>query len=529
MCLRWATRVFEMEPFVYWGVPSQKTNGSISCGSGVAVCSILSRDIGTIATGEWGLMSDALHRRSTTKTAFALVIVSFLLSTAVSIFSLHTMSRHNAREMNKVLATQVYDYISTELSGPIMAARTMASNSFLVDALKDEPQDADAAFSASIANYLSGIESGVGYHSSFVVSDATKRYYTRDGYTRDIDESDPEDSWYVEFMGLADQYDLDVDADERDKNSLTVYVNVKMDAERGDAVGICGVGVRMTGIQELFRTFEESFGVKISLVDRNGVVMVDTDTSSIEKANLSSLIDGGTSGDYVYSERDDGRFVVSKYVGDLDWYLVVQSNGGTNAGQYANIILLNVGLCLVVLVALVVALRVNRRRTDELTSASLVDHMTMLNNKRAFEHDKTTLLSDSPSVDLVCVAADLNGLKRANDNLGHDAGDELIRGAADCLQACFAPYGRVYRTGGDEFCALLHVREQKLEELKLELARVVSSWSGELVDALSISCGYATAWEFPDKNVSELCKIADARMYEDKERYYERMGIERRR
>lgn len=475
-------------------------------------------------------MDAALGKRSPIRFVFALVIVSFLLSTTVSLLSLHTMNQHNMRETNKMLATQVYDYIGNELSRPIMAARTMASNTFLVDELRHETETDETTFSATMARYLTDLESGVGYQSAFVISNATLRYYTRDGYARNIDPSaGSQDAWYSEFINTLNQYDLDVDFDERDKNKLTVYVNVKVGGGRTDVLGVCGVGVRMTGIQELFRSFEESFNVKISLVDSDGVVMVDTDTSNIESANLSSLIDGNTSGEYVYSELSDGRFVVTKYVNDLDWYLVVQSKKGTSAGQFASIIFLNIGLCALVLVILVVALRLNRRRTEELTSASMVDHMTMLNNKRAFEYDKTALLADEPGDDLVVVMADLNCLKRANDTLGHEAGDELIRGAADCLQTCFAPYGRVYRTGGDEYCALLHVHERRLEELKDELAIVSSAWKGTLVDSLSISCGYAPSWEFPEANVSDLCNIADERMYEDKKRYYERTGIDRRR
>lgn len=474
-------------------------------------------------------MDGTRSRHTLTKTAFALVILSFLLSTGVSILSLRLMIRHNARETNKVLTTQVYDYISTEISGPIMAARTMASNSFLVDALRDEATTDEQELSASLARYLSGVEKGVGYRSSFVVSDATKRYYTRDGYTRTIKPAtDPQDAWYAAFMDNAASYDLDVDTDERDKSTLTVYVNVKVGETPGDPLGICGVGVRMTGIQELFRTFEEGFDVKIDLVDPSGTIMVDTNTARIERENLSSLIGDAASGEYVYSELSGGRFVVTKYVEDLDWYLVVQSNGASNAGRYANIILLNVMLCAFVLVALMVALHFNRRRTNELASASLVDQPTGLHNKRAFEQDKAALARGGAGDTLVCVAADLNGLKRANDTLGHEAGDELIRGAADCLQACLGRYGKVYRTGGDEFCALLHASHDELGELKKELAQVTGAWQGELVSELSLSCGYAEARTLPHMSVAELCKIADERMYEDKDHYYERTGLKRR-
>ena len=95
--------------------------------------------------------------------------MSFLLSTGVSLFSLHLMSEHNEREVNKVLATQVYEYISSELSGPIMAARTMSSNSFLVDVLKNESELGEDAFTRSMVSYLAGIENGLGYQASFVI------------------------------------------------------------------------------------------------------------------------------------------------------------------------------------------------------------------------------------------------------------------------------------------------------------------------------------------------------------------------
>ncbi|MGZ1157511.1 GGDEF domain-containing protein [Lactobacillus delbrueckii subsp. bulgaricus] len=48
---------------------------------------------------------------------------------------------------------------------------------------------------------------------------------------------------------------------------------------------------------------------------------------------------------------------------------------------------------------------------------------------------------------------DLNGLKEANDELGHDAGDELLISAGQIISQAF---GRdyVYRVGGDEFVVL---------------------------------------------------------------------------
>ena len=53
------------------------------------------------------------------------------------------------------------------------------------------------------------------------------------------------------------------------------------------------------------------------------------------------------------------------------------------------------------------------------------------------------------------VMLDLDGLKQINDTLGHQAGDERIRAVAECLRATLRATDGAYRTGGDEFMALL--------------------------------------------------------------------------
>ncbi|MBO7675483.1 MAG: GGDEF domain-containing protein [Atopobiaceae bacterium] len=469
-----------------------------------------------------------MNRARSDRFIVVLVAVSFLLSTVVSLVSLHVMSQRNVREMNKVLATQVYDHIIGELSEPIMVARTMASDRYLSATLAQEQELGQDATEQGLADYLLGIEKGLGYQVAFVISDASHRYYTSSGVSRVVDPESEHDDWYAKLLGGGEEYDLDVDNDEIDSQYLTVYVNAKIKQDRL-VRGICGVGVRMTGVQELFRMLEEDFDVKISLADPSGLVQVDTNPDNIERANLSELIPAVKSRQYEYLEREGTRFAVVKYVESLDWYLIVQSDGAKNASQFANLVLLNAALCAVMLVALVLALRYSRRRTEELTAASLVDQLTMLHNRRAFEQDKGALMERAMPKDLVCVAVDVNGLKTVNDTLGHDAGDELIQGAGLCLKQCLSMYGKVYRTGGDEFAALLHLSEQEQKTVEKNLALKTAAWSGIQVERLSVSCGFAAHREFPQENVLDLCRIADKRMYDEKTRYYERMGISPRR
>lgn len=159
-------------------------------------------------------------------------------------------------------------------------------------------------------------------------------------------------------------------------------------------------------------------------------------------------------------------------------------------------------------------------------SLSEKDQLTQLYNRRAYENDIS--MPGSDTANLVYVSVDVNELKVINDSLGHEAGDELIVGAADCMRKCFGPYGKIYRTGGDEFVVILYASEKELEQIKKDITNTINAWKGNLVDHASMSCGYVSRREFPDLSFGELAKIADERMYENKTAWYKNKGVDRR-
>ena len=133
-----------------------------------------------------------------------------------------------------------------------------------------------------------------------------------------------------------------------------------------------------------------------------------------------------------------------------------------------------------------------------------------------------------PEQDFIYACIDVNGLKQVNDTLGHLAGDELICGAAYCLNRVFGNHGKVYRVGGDEFVAMFFADETKFEFLKEDIENVMSNWEGKLVQSVSVSIGYASKREFQVETVLEMSQIAEERMYKEKEAFYASTGVDRR-
>lgn len=470
-----------------------------------------------------------MNRKSISRLAFAIVILSFFLSTFVSLWSLRIMAKQNLEAMGETITGRIYDAISGELSEPITVARTMANDHFLIDALKRESRFSEGKAEQLIAGYLSGIRDGLNCEAAFVVSEASRHYYSYAGVNKRMDlENSARDQWYVDFVGSGAPYALDVDRDEVSQDMWTVFVDARIVDEKGTLLGVCGVGAHMTDTRALFLRLEKDYRVKINLVDAEGLIHVDTDESRLETDRLEGFTYSKNE-DYVFQELNGGRAVVTKYLEKLDWYLVVQSDSSSARNQIINMLLLNVVMCVAVLVIMILAMHIIANRTRALHQASYTDQSTRLLNRRAFEEEKARLAMSPLRNDFAYITADVNGLKTVNDNLGHAAGDELIQGAADCLRACFGRHGNIYRIGGDEFAAMLYLSQRQLEDAMAALDAATASWSGRLVKGLSISCGSATVREFPSENIAELSRISDERMYAAKDAHYKATREKRRR
>ena len=158
-----------------------------------------------------------------------------------------------------------------------------------------------------------------------------------------------------------------------------------------------------------------------------------------------------------------------------------------------------------------------------------IDVLTGFPNRRQYEDELKKLLSEPMPEDLVYIAIDMNGLKDVNDTYGHDVGDNLIVGAAQCIEQCFGKLGKRYRIGGDEFVVLIAAGKEDLPMLLGEFEKRMKQWSEDHVITLSAAFGSAGHAEFPGKSVTELARIADRRMYEAKSLYYQKNGKDRRR
>ena len=152
---------------------------------------------------------------------------------------------------------------------------------------------------------------------------------------------------------------------------------------------------------------------------------------------------------------------------------------------------------------------------DRLKVLSSKDMLTGVMNRNEMNNYVDKLSEEEESENSVGVVfADLNGLKRMNDDYGHNAGDKLLKDAAKALEEVFKTE-EIFRAGGDEFSIIIiGISEEELIR-KVEEVREVSKKYDSVNFALG-ECYYADK-----RNVRLALKKADERMYEDKRLFYE--------
>lgn len=293
---------------------------------------------------------------------FVGVIASLISFMLLSYWSLNNMATDNTKIVETMLTARIYDTIRGKLNEPVYVARTMAADDYLKNTLKSETDIGEAEYDNIMKNYLAGIKGNFHYDTAFLVSAKSLRYNTHDKIKVINPQGVRADRWYSFFVEKKHSYDLSIDVDSLLPDQWTLFVNARIEDDNGSLLGVCGVGVNITDLQETFKSIEEEYDVKIRLVDKTGAVRLNSESSNIFEAYLGKdNVIREENDDYVYNKLSTGGFIVTKYLDDLNWYLVVTNDNTILNHEFSRVVALfgwlSLIIALVVIVFMIVVLR----------------------------------------------------------------------------------------------------------------------------------------------------------------------------
>ena len=350
--------------------------------------------------------------------------------------------------------------------------------------------------------------------------------------------------WYVEAMA---------------RSGKVVVIDPYIDAQTGamiltfaktlcDAKSVVAIDISMEELQTLTENVTTSGNTDMEIVlDHSYQVISHSDMGEVgknylrEKGTFGSAIveqlrEQAPDENYFSVEYDNAEYIVYAMSIENDWVCLSVTNATTAFDQIRILLVLTIIVsALIIAILLVIMIRSNRKEAlaekmkqlaDQQTEYAYNDQLTGLKNRRAYSEIVAQLSGELPTGCRV-IMFDVNRLKTVNDTLGHEAGDELIRAAAECIRACFEGVEAVFRLGGDEFCLIMTGAEETARQCLEELERRAAAWKGQYIDGFSISYGMASDGDCPD--IEAIVKEADRRMYDYKRSFYSLAGNDRRR
>jgi len=170
------------------------------------------------------------------------------------------------------------------------------------------------------------------------------------------------------------------------------------------------------------------------------------------------------------------------------------------------------------MVVTVLDMSAERSLHQQLEHQAVTDPLTGLLNRRGFYQSAEGVLlrGEHSNKAQALMYMDLDGLKRINDSLGHEAGDRVLRWVAEQIKDCLGSEALLARIGGDEFVVLLEAvtAEDDADRIAGQLQdRLDEAWElgGRRLRA-GASIGLAL---YPDhaESAAALLRRADEAMY----------------
>jgi diguanylate cyclase (GGDEF)-like protein len=162
-----------------------------------------------------------------------------------------------------------------------------------------------------------------------------------------------------------------------------------------------------------------------------------------------------------------------------------------------------------------------RARARALRDLSLTDELTGLYNRRGFLalSEQQARLARRRGEQLLLLFADMDGLKRINDEHGHDEGSRAIAAAGEVLRRAFRDSDVLARLGGDEFVALVADPSGKGPEFFIErLSEGLRRHNERAATPYTVSLSVGAARLDGAVGVEEAVARADELMYQNKRR-----------
>ena len=286
----------------------------------------------------------------------------------------------------------IYSEIQKDLLLPVYISSSMANDTFLRDWVIQGEQNID-----DIQKYLLEIKIKYQAVSSFFVSDLTKKYYYSDGVLKTVKKTEPRDKWFYRVKNIKRLYEINVDLDMANSDIITIFINYKVFDFSGRFIGATGVGLPVKTMKSRIDHYQNIYHRNIFFTNASGTAILADKSLNLQigsKPNIKRLPGISTIADQILSQNQfnssyelEGKTVLltSRYIPELNWYLIVQQGEGEKLSAVREVLIINIIICVfaTIVVLVIIGFLTNRYQNRlETRNAELEEKNQQINDQK---------------------------------------------------------------------------------------------------------------------------------------------------
>ena len=396
-----------------------------------------------------------------------LILIGGFLTTSIAAFlaSRDAIEHSISEQALPLTGDLIYSGLQKDILQPVFIASMMAQDPAVREWLANSDKHQDR-----ISAYLHDIKSRYGTVASFMGSDSSRKLYQTFGPPDELIEGRAVHNWYFRVKSMHGAlYETNVDFDTQYVGKPTLFINQRVLDGRGKFLGVVGVGITLDMMNQVLARYQKRFDRDIYFVTDTGKVVLSGVPLKADERMLSTragmkeiapaIINGNVAPTSLAYRRGKSDVLVnSRYVPELDWYLVVEQNVSGNIKPFTRIFAINFVISFaVMLMVLAVTLFTVNRFQRQLQKIATTDALTGLLNRQALAllFRQTILVSKRSGRPLSAILFDIDHFKAVNDAFGHAIGDSVIRQVAELTLGVVRESDVATRWGGEEYLVLL--------------------------------------------------------------------------
>ena len=457
--------------------------------------------------------------------SFFLFILSVGSSVSYYLVSLNSMEKQLKTQSLPLSVDNIYTDIQKHIIEPYLVASMMASDTFMKDWLINEEEN-----TVKIRRYLDSIKNRYGMLVSFLVSEKSQNYYTQNGLIEKMTEENAINKWYFSFKEIEEKHEINLDLNDHISDTVIMFINFKILDDNFHYLGATGVGIKISYINDMLKTFRNKYHLRVLFLDKTGNIILGESHKYGTKENIADFPEYNTliekilandASQLEYRYKGSEYLLNTKYIKELDIHLLVEAKlddftQDTKSNFYINLV---ISLLLTIIIAFII-IKIVREYNLKLEELADFDPLTKIPNRRHFTETMTHYLSLSKRTKkpLCLLFIDLDDFKLINDSLGHAVGDEALKEFAYLLNTSARKSDICARWGGEEF--VLALMDTNIDEATVIAQKIHSILKTSLKlkalipTSLTISIGITQYIDID--TLDSLVSRADNAMYEAK-------------